>query len=537
VKVLRFIRGQKRFLSWWQFDANDFNDLDEFNNANNPNIAYISNLYESAPMKFCSCLPSALCLLLALSGVAFAQQKQTPPAAASAAASAAAESKPLPAPSSAAQNLYEAARNDLLQIRVLLRNGLTQSSVGSGFLVGESDLVVTNYHVMSQIALEPDVYVGEFIDTNGAKGSVELLAVDVLHDLAVVRVSRKGTGFFQVPKQTNELKTLTQGQYLYSLGNPLDLGFAISEGSYNGIIGRAFYDQLMFTGPINSGMSGGPNINAEGQIAGVNVSKHLGGELVSFLVPAKFVVELLQKVQVAPAQTTAKIPKDFVAEIGRQLNQHQTLMVEKLLEKPLSLKTLGPYAVPVRESDQMRCWGRSNIKPENSYIFDQLNCQMESSIYVSHQLQTGHVSIQHYYTRSKDLGSVRFSHLNSVTFKGRSGGATKDARLTAPSCTEEFIDNHQLSMRAVMCVRGYRKFAQLYDFSLQTASTDQSLMHLQSRLDLKGVSFENGTRVAKLFLEALGKGSQEVKATKPAKAAKAATDPKEVKITSEVKAQ
>lgn len=509
-----------------------------------PQRAGRSYLFESESMKFCFNLTTTLCMLLALSGGAFAQQKQTPPAAASAAANAAAESKPLPAPSSAAQKLYEAARNDLLQIRVLLRNGLTQSSVGSGFLVGESDLVVTNYHVMSQIALEPDVYVGEFVDTNGAKGSVELLAVDVLHDLAVVRVSRKGTGFFKVPKQTNELKTLTQGQYLYSLGNPLDLGFAISEGSYNGIIGRAFYDQLMFTGPINSGMSGGPNINAEGQIAGVNVSKHLGGELVSFLVPAKFVVELLQKVQAAPAQesakTNAKTSKDFVAEIGRQLDEHQRLMVDKLLEKPLSLKTLGPYAVPVRESDQMRCWGRSNIKPENSYIFDQLNCQMESAIYVSHQLQTGHISIQHYYTRSKDLGSVRFSHLNSVNFKGRSGGTTKDARLTAPSCTEEFIDNQQLSMRAVMCVRGYRKFAQLYDFSLQTASTDQSLMHLQSRLDLKGVSFENGTRVAKLFLEALGKDGQEAKASKATKTSKAtnpAKDPKEVKNTSEVKAQ
>jgi serine protease Do len=110
---------------------------------------------------------------------------------------------------------------------MLLKNGRSQSTVGSGFLVGTGNLVLTNYHVVSQMALDPDVYSGEYVDTDGKTGPVELMAVDVLHDLAVVRVNREGTGFFQVPDHPVRL---TQGQYLYSLGNPLDLGFAISEG-------------------------------------------------------------------------------------------------------------------------------------------------------------------------------------------------------------------------------------------------------------------------------------------------------------------
>jgi serine protease Do len=48
--------------------------------------------------------------------------------------------------------------------------------------------------------------------------------------------NRKGSGFFEVPDRPVEL---AQGQYLYSLGNPLDLGFAISEGAYNGVVGAA----------------------------------------------------------------------------------------------------------------------------------------------------------------------------------------------------------------------------------------------------------------------------------------------------------
>lgn len=435
-----------------------------------------------------------------------------------------------PAPvSSAAQQLYAVAKHDLLQIRTLLKNGQTQASIGSGFLVGTSDLVVTNYHVMSQIALEPDVYVGEFIDADGQCGSVELLAVDVLHDLAVVRVSRKGTGFFQVPARIAELAPLSQGQYLYSLGNPLDLGFTISEGAYNGVIGRSFYDQYMFTGAINAGMSGGPNVNANGRLAGVNVAKRLDGELVSFLVPAKYVVELLQSVQTQLATTKENqaVPsaehgqgqvrgqgvkqkdhpasKDFSAEVARQLIMHQSLMVKKLLDEPFTQKKLGHYAVPVRESDQMRCWGRSNVRPEVPFTVEQLNCQMESALYVSDQLQTGHISIQHRYTRSKDLGALRFNHLSSNSFKNRLASSGKDPRLTAPSCHEAFVDNQSLNLRAVLCVRAYRKFAGLYDFSLMTISTDQNLMNLQSRIDTRGVSFENGQKVSRLFLESISK--------------------------------
>jgi serine protease Do len=451
-------------------------------------------------MKFC--IPALL--LFCLSRLAIAT---TPVPLAPVAASALAEQTAIAPPSSAAQKLYLAAKNDLLQVRVLLKNGRTQSSVGSGFLIGSSDLVVTNYHVMSQIALDPDTYVGEFVDTNGQRGSVELLAVDVLHDLAVVRVSRKGTGFFQVPQQAGDLSPLNQGQYLYSLGNPLDLGFAISEGAYNGIIGRAFYDQFMFTGPINSGMSGGPNVTGDGKIAGVNVAKRTDGELVSFLVPAKFVVELLNRVNQQQTQQK-KAPKDFNAEVGQQLIAHQDVMINKLLEAPLAQKALGQYQVPVRESEQVRCWGRSDAKPENAYTVDQVNCQMESAIFVSDQLQTGHVSIQHRFSRSKDLDSFRFSQMLNNSFKNQIASGHKDRRLTPPACTEEFITNEKIPMRAVMCVRAYRKFAGLYDFTLLTSTTDQALMRLQSKLNTNGVSYENGLRVSRLFLASIAKGGK-----------------------------
>lgn len=432
--------------------------------------------------------PAALAMALALTAVVFFHAD-------SMAAKTAADQKSLPVPSSAAQKLYTSAKSDLLQLRVLLKNGRTQNSIGSGFLVGTGNLVVTNYHVVSQIALEPETYIGEFVDTDSRRGAFELLAVDALHDLAVLRVSRQGTGYFNVPEKPPHL---VQGQHLYSLGNPLDLGFAISEGTYNGTIQRSIYGHLMFTGPINPGMSGGPSVTVDGRLAGVNVSKRMDGELVSFLVPVRYVQELFKK-----AQARQKPARDFKVVVGKQLLEHQAVMVDRLLDTQAPFKDLGPYKVPAWESDQMRCWGQSDDKPDMLYSLSRINCSMESSIFVSDKLRTSRMWISHEFARSRELGPLRFASMAGNSFKNEKFGHHKDRNLTRPECTEQFVDNKGLHMRAVICVRSYRKFEGLYDFAVLTTTTGESLMNLKSRMDIKGVSYENGLKVARLFIESI----------------------------------
>ncbi len=458
-----------------------------------------------------------------------------------------------PVASSTAQKLYALAQNDLLQLRVLLKNGRSQSTVGSGFLIGTSNLVITNFHVVSQLALEPETYFGEYKDTQGKSGALELLAVDVQHDLAVVRINRQGTGFFNLPENPTPL---TQGEHLYSLGNPLDLGFTISEGTYNGLTHRGFSDQIMFTGPVNSGMSGGPNVNVNGEVAGVNVAHRRDGELVSFLVPARYAQTLLasvinmanstlsatppnegeQPTNLTPpvdaaqtldsAPTTNPIPTpetktttdktpaisaqpaiDFKPIIGQQLLAHQSLMIEKLLEKPLSIKILGPYSVPVRESEQVRCWGNSDAKADKTYSTDQINCAMESAIFVSDDLQTGYIAIHHQFISSTKLNPLRFAVLMGKFFSNEIRGNTKDKTLTTPHCAEQFINNRNYTARAVLCVEAYQKFDDLYNFKLITATSDEALMNLQSSLELNGVSYANGQKFVTQFLASFDKES------------------------------
>jgi hypothetical protein len=396
-------------------------------------------------------------------------------------------------PSSTAQRLYAEARQDLLQIRVLINNGRSQSSVGSGFLLGETDLVVTNYHVVSQIALEPEFYTGEYLDTQGRRGTVQLLAVDVLRDLAIVRVDRKGNGFFQL---SDRGVTLAQGEYLYALGNPLDLGFAISEGTYNGVIQRDFSDLLLFSGALNPGMSGGPSITESGRVAGVNVAHRRDGELVSFLVPAHYLHALLSTIGEQP-------PEDFNPLIAAQLLEHQGVMLDRLLETPLTQKPLGNYRVPVRESEQLRCWGSAETQSRAGYTSDLIQCAMESGIFVSGELRTGHVSLSHSLLQRKGLDRWRFARVARQHFSGQIFISSFNEQLSGPVCTEDFIVSNGLALRAVLCFSAYNKLDGLYLMDLYSVTTDDPDNALLSQISMRGISWENGLRLAETFLSGM----------------------------------
>jgi len=197
-----------------------------------------------------------------------------------------------PALSSTAERVYEMAKPRILQIRTLLQAAGRQSSIGSGFLVSAEGLAITNYHVVSQLALDPRTYRLEYLAPDGAKGPLQLLSIDVANDLAVVRVDRAGLPFFDFDPRALAGQ-LPKGERIYAMGNPLDLGFTIIEGTYNGLVDRSYDERIHFSGAINPGMSGGPVTAADGRIVGVNVAKRLDGEQVGFLVPARHAAALI----------------------------------------------------------------------------------------------------------------------------------------------------------------------------------------------------------------------------------------------------
>ena len=203
-------------------------------------------------------------------------QSASAPAPAGAASAVPAPDVPASAPISySARRVYEQARSQLVQIRTVLKGRASQTSVGSGFFVSREGHIITNFHVVSEAALKPERHDLVYVTADGREAPVTILQLDVLHDLALLKAGDAPGRSFDALAFRTDAQPLSQGERIYSLGNPLDVGFAVTEGNYNGLVRRSFYPQIFFGGALSGGMSGGPALDQQGLVVGINVALSL----------------------------------------------------------------------------------------------------------------------------------------------------------------------------------------------------------------------------------------------------------------------
>jgi serine protease Do len=296
-----------------------------------------------------------------------------------------------------------------------------------------------------------------------------------------------------------------KGERLYAMGNPLDLGFTIVEGTYNGLVERSYGERIHFTGAINPGMSGGPAVTAEGRVIGINVSRQLGGELVSFLVPARFALALLQRAgTAAPLQ-----PQAFRAEIGRQLAQWQSRLYDSFAEHGFRTIAFGPYQAAESAAPWFTCWALTNAGqvPKPRASVDTTSCNSDTRLFIADDLSTGLIHLAHSYLRAVDLNQFQFAAFLSQQGQPPSIGGLARKWFTPQRCHEDFLvtapAGERPALRAVWCARAYREFPGLYDVTLTAITQDRGDEALVSRLGLQAVSYDAAVRLTRRFLEEL----------------------------------
>ena len=423
----------------------------------------------------------------------------TPSAAASAPASAAVEAANAAAtPTDAGQRIYERTRPLLLQVRTLLKTQDSQSSVGSGFLVDASGLLITNYHVVSQYALQPNRHRLVYASVDGHQGALQLLAFDVVHDLALLKpvdpAPLDGRG--AVPLRP-AAEPMARGARIFSLGNPLDVGFAVAEGNYNGPVERSFLRTLFFGGSLSPGMSGGPALDDQGRLIGVNVAARRDGEQVSFLVPAEHVRALIERGRAAAPMVAPAWP-----QITQQLLVHQDNLTAQFLAQTWRHAGHARYSIPVPQEAWMRCWGQGSPQAVRGLQFERSTCQMDNSLFVSGSLSTSVLSVRHEAYDGSKLGALRFAERYSASFRNEFIG-NDDRHRTAARCTERSLQARAdaLPLKAVVCLRGYKKLEGLLDLTVLVATLDSASGGVQGRLDANGVNLANAQRLAKHYLD------------------------------------
>lgn len=161
-----------------------------------------------------------------------------------------------------AEQLYERVKPAVVLIVIYDEDG-KRLGHGSGFFVDQGGTVVTNYHV----AAAPGAAALALVRDNEQIAIVtRLVAYDEAYDLAVFDSGLRDTSF--LPLAPSEARV---GSHVYAVGNPLGLTWSFSDGLVSAVRpwSGTIRPWVQTTTPISSGSSGGPLIDAAGQLVGV----------------------------------------------------------------------------------------------------------------------------------------------------------------------------------------------------------------------------------------------------------------------------
>lgn len=202
----------------------------------------------------------------------------------------------------------------------------SQQDIGSGFVVSQDGLIVTNKHVVSDTNLSYQVSTSD-----GKTYEVKEIVRDPNNDIAVLKIDASGL----TPVELGDSSNLQVGQFVIAIGTALGefrntvttgvvsgLGRGIDAGvAYQGYIERL--DNVIQTdAAINPGNSGGPLLNSGGQVIGVNVAVAQGADNIAFAIPINTLKESLNTYK-----STGKFPAKAYLGVEYQVISKQTALL------------------------------------------------------------------------------------------------------------------------------------------------------------------------------------------------------------------
>jgi S1-C subfamily serine protease len=158
---------------------------------------------------------------------------------------------------------------------------------GSGFLIRQDGVIVTNFHVMRGASTASVT-----LATRERFDRVRVLDADSALDLAILKIPGAGLPAL-IPRTTIP----RVGERVVAIGTPLGLTNSVSEGIVSAsrvVRGR---ELVQITAPISHGSSGGAVLDADGRVFAVSTLQIVGGQSLNFAVPVRYALGLLQDAQ------------------------------------------------------------------------------------------------------------------------------------------------------------------------------------------------------------------------------------------------
>jgi hypothetical protein len=115
-------------------------------------------------------------------------------------------------------------------------------------------------------------------------------------------------------------------------------------------------------------------------------------------------------------------------------------------------------------------------------------------------LLTGYLTVRHEAYDGSKLGPWRFAQRYSASFRNEFVGVDDRFR-TAPQCVERQVDREGLPLKAVICLRAYKKLEGLHDLVVLVATLDGTDVGVQGRFEAYGVSRASAQQLARHYLD------------------------------------
>lgn len=177
--------------------------------------------------------------------------------------------------------------NSTVMIRTYDKNGKILGR-GSGVVISNNGLIVTNYHV-----IEKGFYFGVIFEGMEENSQYETHTV-------INRNPDKDLALIKLPIKTNAIaisrgEDIARGQKVVAIGSPLGLMNTFSEGIISGFRKSQKCDFIQTTAPMSPGSSGGALLNMYGELIGVASAGFIDGQNINLAVPSKYVLDMLEE--------------------------------------------------------------------------------------------------------------------------------------------------------------------------------------------------------------------------------------------------
>jgi len=176
----------------------------------------------------------------------------------------------------------------------------TSSAAGTGIIVSSDGYILTNKHV-----IEDATSISVVLDDGTTYSDVELVATDPLNDVAYLKIKNVSD---LTPATLGDSKTISVGQQVIAIGNALGeyqntvtsgiisgTGRSVTASDSSGYNVETLNDMIQTDAAINSGNSGGPLVNAAGEVIGINTATSSTAENMGFAIPISSVKGMLSQ--------------------------------------------------------------------------------------------------------------------------------------------------------------------------------------------------------------------------------------------------